>query len=33
MTFVCEDEDAKPTNAWGDDQVEFEGIQGSYVKI
>ena len=33
MTFVCEDENAEPRNAFDDEQIEFEGIKGSYVRI
>jgi hypothetical protein len=33
MTFVCEEEGAKPKNALNVDTVAFEGIIGDYVRI
>lgn len=33
ITFMCEDENAQPRNAFGESQVEFEGIKGTYMRI
>jgi hypothetical protein len=33
MTFICEEEGAKPKNALNVDNQIFEGIEGDYVRI